>query len=129
MTFEKWIDKQQWANVDEFNTQDLINMKLTWDCAQHEQQAQIDALKTLLIEEAQPEIKNLGEEVGIWQEKDKVMQDLYTKATNEIWLLRAVYIDARAVMLLNKDRIAPSVANSLGCAIGCVERFDEGESE
>jgi hypothetical protein len=44
----------------------------------------------------------------------------------EIDLLRAVYLDARAVMLLNKDRIAPSVANSLGCAIGCVERFDEG---
>ena len=62
-----------------------------------------------------------------WKDKAEHMQDFYTDAQKEITLLRAVYNDARAIMFCNEHLLSKPVRDSLSCAIGCVERFDEGE--
>ena len=66
-------------------------------------------------------------ELAEWKDKAENMSDFYLDSQAEIFLLRAVYDDSRAIMFCNEHLLSKPVRDSLSCAIGCVERFDEGE--
>ncbi len=65
-------------------------------------------------------------EISEWDECVNQRYERDTAHMNEIALLRAVYMDTRVVMFVHNNLLDKVISESLQCAIGRVERFDEG---
>lgn len=122
MTFDKWFEKQLWA---ECLNEQRENLKITWDAAQTEHQKEIAEWDECVNQRYERDTAHMNE-IALLKKDCVAWKKSLKPLSDELKLLRAVHYYARGVMRHNgvDEERTVEAYKAMACAVHCVNDFD-----